>query len=165
MEKEKGIRQLKKAYTTAQQKFINKRSRIINARKVVWNLYNKVIWMCCLVDPFWNITGSGKYKAVSHLKDFDKVVDELADGVETEEVIISRKGEEDEVIVIPVTARPEVVNQEVLISIMVAITQLPIAQYVDHFVTTFPSNMLSYAKAIAKAKGEEEGDKEDKEKE
>lgn len=116
-----------------------------------------------MLDPFWDITGHGKYKAISCSEDFDKVVEELADGVETEKIIISREDGEDEMVVIPVMARHKAVNQKVLISIMVAITQLPIVQWVDRFVTTFPSNMSSYAKAIAKGKGEDEGKGKDEE--
>ncbi|KAF4586244.1 hypothetical protein EYR38_010519 [Pleurotus pulmonarius] len=164
MEKEEEIRQLKKAYTTAQQKFINKHGRIINTRKVFWNLYNE-FGCAVLLDPFWDITGHGKYKAISRSKDFDKVVEELADGVETEEIIISSEDGEDEMVVIPVTARHEAVNWKVLVSIMIAIMQLPIAQWVDQLVTTFPSNMSSYAKAIAKGEGEDNDNDNDQDKE
>ncbi|KAG9226809.1 hypothetical protein CCMSSC00406_0009727 [Pleurotus cornucopiae] len=160
MAKEEEIRLLEKESKAARQKFINKYSRMINARKAVWNLYNE-FGCAVLLDPFWDITGSGKYKAVGRSKDFDKVVEQLADGVETEEIVISRNGMEDETAVIPVTARHEVANREVLIAIVLAIAQFPIGQYVDKFVTTFPSNMLSYTKAISQSEEEEEEEEEE----
>ncbi|KAF9489087.1 hypothetical protein BDN71DRAFT_1512439 [Pleurotus eryngii] len=160
MEKEEHIRLLEKNSKAAQQRFINKHSRMINARKVIWNLYNE-FGCAVLLDPFWDITGSGKYKVISHSKDFDEVVKHLADGVETEEIVIPRGDIEDETVIIPVTARHEAANRNVLITIMLAITQFPIAQYVDQFVMTFPSSMSSYAKALSKAEEEEEEEEEE----
>lgn len=78
-----------------------------------------------------------------------------------EEIVTSRNGMENETVVIPVTARHEVANREVLIAIVLVIAQFPIGQYVDKFITTFPSNMLSYTKAISQSEGEGEEEEEE----
>ena len=90
-----------------------------------------------MLDPFWDITGNGKYQAANRSMPFINVVNIILNTLEKEKHPLLEKR-------IPNIAHFERTNQEVLFMTLSSIAEQPVADFVNSFVENTPTLMRGY---------------------
>ncbi|KAG9226808.1 hypothetical protein CCMSSC00406_0009726 [Pleurotus cornucopiae] len=121
---------------TARQEFTRAHARVITEQKIVGWLYDE-FGCALLLDPFWDITGNGKYQAANQSMSFINVVNVVLNTLEKEKHPLLEKR-------IPNIAHFERTNQEVLFMTLSSIAEQPVADFVNSFVENTPTLMRGY---------------------
>ncbi len=98
-----------------------------------------------LLDPFWDITGSGKYKVVGRSAAFGTLVDLVVEGLPEGEFLLNEGEDTEETIKAPVMAGFQLTNQLVLIGVWKAIVgDEAVVDHVNEFVTKTKTKIRGY---------------------